>query len=276
VFGAGAQVGAQLIAFASRFGPHLVQHLAGVGADPLGFGLGSAGGGLGAGGLLLSPPGGGLGGGRVSEGVDPVPQPGTQRGDPVGLGAQRPQQLRAGQPGHRHRLVGVGRGRGAGLGGSQAAAFPPRGDLGVPAALAVLGGPSGTGGRGGGLVAAGVLAGPPCSAGRSAGGVVAGHLAVSFVRAYLNSIGLGFGSQYLTERYETIRRNQSGPAARNAVSCQVAADLALSHGSGQRVGHVSRGLAILQVAASGPEAAAAAVDMAAGWGELAVKDALAA
>jgi hypothetical protein len=109
VFGAGAQVGAQLIAFASRFGPHLVQHLAGVGADPLGFGLGSAGGGLGAGGLLLSPPGGGLGGGRVSEGVDPVPQPGTQRGDPVGLGAQRPQQIGPGHPGGGKRAAVLGR-----------------------------------------------------------------------------------------------------------------------------------------------------------------------
>ena len=59
--GAGAQVGAQLIAFAGRLGAHLVQHLLGVGADPLGFGPGGAGGGLGAGGLLLILPGRGLG-----------------------------------------------------------------------------------------------------------------------------------------------------------------------------------------------------------------------
>ena len=30
----------------------------------------------------------GFGGGRVGEGVDPVPQPGLLRGDPVGFGAQ--------------------------------------------------------------------------------------------------------------------------------------------------------------------------------------------
>jgi len=32
-----------------------------------------------------------FGGGRVGEGVNTVPQPGTEGGDAVGLGAQRPQ-----------------------------------------------------------------------------------------------------------------------------------------------------------------------------------------
>jgi hypothetical protein len=38
--GAGAQVGAQLPAFAGRLGAHLVQHLLGIGANPSGFFLG--------------------------------------------------------------------------------------------------------------------------------------------------------------------------------------------------------------------------------------------
>jgi hypothetical protein len=50
--GAGAQVRAQLIAFAGSLGAHLVQHLLCVGADPSGFSLGGASGGLGAGGFL--------------------------------------------------------------------------------------------------------------------------------------------------------------------------------------------------------------------------------
>src|SRR5260370_23285708 len=49
--GAGAQVRAQLIAFAGSLGAHLVQHLLCVGAGPSAFSLGGAGRGLGAGGL---------------------------------------------------------------------------------------------------------------------------------------------------------------------------------------------------------------------------------
>ncbi len=44
-FGAGAQVGAQFLAFAGRLGAYLVQRLLRVGADPSGFVLGGAAGG---------------------------------------------------------------------------------------------------------------------------------------------------------------------------------------------------------------------------------------
>lgn len=121
--GAGSQVCSQLIAFAGSLGAHLVWRLLCIGAEPSDFSLGSAGSGLGVGGLLLGLLGGGLGvgcrltdpitvglgglgtlpglgadrldfgfgGGRVGEGVYPVPQRGTQRSDPVSFGAQRPQ-----------------------------------------------------------------------------------------------------------------------------------------------------------------------------------------
>jgi hypothetical protein len=49
----------------------------------------------------------GLGGGRVGQHVDPLPQILAQRGDPVGLGVQRPQQLRAAHLRHRHLVIGL-------------------------------------------------------------------------------------------------------------------------------------------------------------------------
>ncbi len=86
--GAGAQVGAQLLAFAGRLGPHLIQHLAGVGADPLGLGLGSAGGGLRTCGLLPGVPGSVLGGGCRLAGLLPLRVGGadTLLGVSAGLG----------------------------------------------------------------------------------------------------------------------------------------------------------------------------------------------
>jgi hypothetical protein len=82
----GGQVLAHLLGGGISFGAELVS-----GGGTLFRGCGA---GFGGGGALLG--GGadrldlGLGGGRVGEGVDPLPQPGPQRGDPVGLGAQRP------------------------------------------------------------------------------------------------------------------------------------------------------------------------------------------
>ena len=76
-----------------------------------------------------------------------------ERGDPVGLGAQRPQQLRAGHPGHRHRAGVIGRAdRGAGLLRRHPSAFPPRRHAGVAAPGAVFRRPAGAFGRGGALV----------------------------------------------------------------------------------------------------------------------------
>ena len=77
--GAGAQVGAQLIAFAGGVGAGLIQHPAGVGADPLGFCLGGAGGGLRACGLLPGVPGGVLGGGCRLAGLIPLRLGGAER-----------------------------------------------------------------------------------------------------------------------------------------------------------------------------------------------------
>ena len=140
--------------------------------------LGGGGPGLGGGGALLGRGAGGfdlgLGGGRVGQGRDGVAEPPGDARHPVGFGAQQAQQFRAGYPGVRHRLVGVGRaGRGSGRGGGQAAAFPPRGDLGVAAAFAVLRGPAWPGGRGDGLRAAGVVA----------GGTVRGRTWLSVIRS---------------------------------------------------------------------------------------------
>jgi hypothetical protein len=113
-FGAGAQVSAQLVAFAGCLGACLVQCLPGVGADPLGLGLGGVRGGLGAGSILLGLPGGGLGGGcclagLVAVGVggpDALAGLGDGLGDgeiALGLGGGHPHvSVGAGLP---HRLV---------------------------------------------------------------------------------------------------------------------------------------------------------------------------
>jgi hypothetical protein len=104
--GAGAQVRTQFLAFAGGVGAGLAEHPAGVGAYPLGFGLGGVRGGaavgfgglgsllggcravLGGGQLLAHLLGGGislgaeligLGGGGVGQGVDPVAQVGAER-----------------------------------------------------------------------------------------------------------------------------------------------------------------------------------------------------
>ena len=123
---------------------HLFGGGVGVGAERLGLGgplFGGRGPGFRGGGPLFG--GGpdsfdlGLGGGWVGDSGDGLPQPVGDPGDPVGLGAQLPQQLRTGDPGHGDGLFGPG-GRSACFGGGQAAALPPGGDLGVAAAFAVL------------------------------------------------------------------------------------------------------------------------------------------
>jgi hypothetical protein len=91
---------------ACRAGGQFLAHLLGVvgfSAELVSLGGAALGGcrtGLGGGGALL---GGGtdrfhlsLGGGGVGEDVDPVAKVGARGGDPVGFGAQRPQQRRAG------------------------------------------------------------------------------------------------------------------------------------------------------------------------------------
>ncbi|MGH3191965.1 MAG: hypothetical protein ACRDPY_29430 [Streptosporangiaceae bacterium] len=57
-FGPGAQVGTQLVAVADGVGSESGQHRLRVGADPAGLGLGSVGGGLRPGSVLLGQPGG--------------------------------------------------------------------------------------------------------------------------------------------------------------------------------------------------------------------------
>ena len=52
-FGAGAQVGAEFVAFAGGFGAELGEDPCAVGAGPVGFGAGGVLGGLGAGGFLM-------------------------------------------------------------------------------------------------------------------------------------------------------------------------------------------------------------------------------
>lgn len=59
----------------------------------------------------------------------------------VDSSARLTQHFGAGHLGHRHGIISVSRASpGTGLGGGQAAAFLPRGDLGVSASIAVLGG----------------------------------------------------------------------------------------------------------------------------------------
>ena len=160
LLGGGVGLGTELVGFGG----------AAVGVGGAGLGRRRAGLGGGAGGLDL-----GLGGGRVGQGIDPVPQVGAERGDPVGLGAQRPQQLGTGDPGHGHRGGVIGRAeRGAGLLCLQAAPFAPCRHAGVAAPGAVLWWPAGALGRGGGLLASRVLArrprrGAPGGCGRPGG-----------------------------------------------------------------------------------------------------------
>ena len=144
-------------------GGQLAGHLLGRGVGfgaPLAFLgcplLGGGGPGLGGGGALFCGGAGGFyfgfGGGRVGQGRDGVAELPGDALDPVGFGAQQAQQFRAGYPGVVTGRSVSAAGGGPGLGGGQAAAFPPRGDLGVAAALAVLGRPARPGGRATGCV----------------------------------------------------------------------------------------------------------------------------
>jgi hypothetical protein len=169
--GAGAVLGggqflADLLDGGIRIGPELV----GFGGTALGLrrlGLGGRGALLGGGTDRLHL---GLGGGRVGQDIDPVPRVGAERGDPVGFGAQRAQQFRAGHLGHGHRAGVVGRAdHGAVLLGGQAAAFPPRRYADVAAPGAVLWRTAGILGRGGGLPASRVLARRSCRGAGSGG-----------------------------------------------------------------------------------------------------------
>src|SRR5581483_383636 len=176
-FGAGAQVGAQFLAFAGRVGAYLAEHLLGVDADPSGFGLGGAGGGLGAGGLLLGLAGSGLGGGcRLAGlvtmglgGADSLLGLGAGLGDggvPFGCGGcDALISVGAGLP---HRVVSlllggggaVLGGLGQGLGGGQVLAHVLGGGIGLGAELvsgsgALLGSGGAGFGGGGALVCGG-------------------------------------------------------------------------------------------------------------------------
>jgi hypothetical protein len=162
-----------------QLGGHLLGGSVGLSAPLVGLGrtlLSGGRAGFSSGGTLLG--GGadgfhlGFGGGRVCHGLDGLAEPGGDVGDPVGFGVQQAQQFRAGYPGHGHGSVGVGRtGCDPGCSGGQAAAFPPGGDFGVPAAFAVFRGAARPGREGCGLGAAGVLARVPC---RGGSGVVGG------------------------------------------------------------------------------------------------------
>ena len=139
----GGQLRGHLLRGRVRFGAELVG-LGGalLGGGPPGFG--------GRGPLLGGGPRGfhlGFGRGGVGPGLDGVAQLAHDAREPVGLGMPGPQQLGAGQPCVGDRLVGVGRGGGPGRGGGQAAALPPRGQLGVPAALGLAGRPGWPPGR---------------------------------------------------------------------------------------------------------------------------------
>jgi len=179
----------------SELGGHLLRGGVGLRAPLAGFGgalLGGGRAGFGGGGALLGGrPDGfhlGFGGGRVGDRLDGLVEPGGDVGDPVGFGAQQAQQFRAGDPGHGYRRVGIG--RGPGRRGGQAPAFPPGGDLGVTASLAVFRGAARPSGGRRGRGAAGVLARVP---GRGGSGIAAGHRRASFVlfdtsRTYLVTI----------------------------------------------------------------------------------------
>ena len=86
-------------------------HLRGVGFGTQLIGLSRAPLGGGADGFDL-----GFSGGPVGHRLHSLAEPVGDAGDPVDFGAQQAQQLRAGRPGHRHRLLSVSRaGRGPGV-----------------------------------------------------------------------------------------------------------------------------------------------------------------